>query len=317
MRPTCANSQPISPPCSKASRAAADVQDLRALLPATSRGRAKAAASARTAARGNGYAAPTSDIERVIAEVWQDLFGVERISLDDNFFELGGHSLLLVRAHAQLRDKVRADLPIVALLQYPTIRVARSPSRRRATGRRDGGCGDGPRAQAARSARASTQPDGKTLGRWPTPTPTIRSRALPSSAWPGVFPNRRDVAALWQNLLARRECISRFAPEELEPAHREDMLARANPNYVRARGVLADADEFDEKFFGFTPKEAEILDPQQRLFLEAAWEALEHAGYDRATLRAARSASSPARRRTAISCRTCCRDATSPIRSDR
>jgi acyl carrier protein len=58
----------------------------------------------------------------VIAEVWQGLFGVERISLDDNFFELGGHSLLLVRAHAQLRDKVRADLPIVALLQFPTIR---------------------------------------------------------------------------------------------------------------------------------------------------------------------------------------------------
>jgi non-ribosomal peptide synthetase component F len=100
----------------------ADVQDLRALLPTSSRGRAKAATSARTAARGNGYAAPTNDIERVIAEVWQGLFGVERISLDDNFFELGGHSLLLVRAHAQLRDKVSADLPIVALLQFPTIR---------------------------------------------------------------------------------------------------------------------------------------------------------------------------------------------------
>ena len=96
----------------------------------------------------------------------------------------------------------------------------------------------------------------------------------------GRFPESPDVAALWQNLLARRECISRFAPEELEPAHREDMLARANPNYVRARGVLAGADEFDEKFFGFTPKEAEILDPQQRLFMQAAWEAIEHAGYD-------------------------------------
>src|SRR6185312_749317 len=77
----------------------------------------------------------------------------------------------------------------------------------------------------------------------------------------GRFPDSPSVEALWRNLLARRECISRFAPEELEPAHREDMLARANPNYVRARGVLADADKFDEKFFGFTPKEAEILDP--------------------------------------------------------
>ena len=96
----------------------------------------------------------------------------------------------------------------------------------------------------------------------------------------GRFPESPSVAALWQNLLARRECITRFAPEELEPARREDMLARSSANYVRARGVLAGVDEFDEEFFGFTPKEAEILDPQQRLFMQAAWEAIEHAGYD-------------------------------------
>ncbi len=96
----------------------------------------------------------------------------------------------------------------------------------------------------------------------------------------GRFPESPSVAALWHNLLAGRECITRFTDEELEPARGEEMLARTNPNYVRARGVLAGADEFDEKFFGFTPKEAEILDPQQRLFLQAAWEAIEHAGYD-------------------------------------
>ena len=73
----------------------------------------------------------------------------------------------------------------------------------------------------------------------------------------GRFPDRRTSAALWQNLLARRECIARFEPEELEPARREDMLARSSPNYVRARGVLAGADEFDEEFFGFTPREAD------------------------------------------------------------
>jgi acyl transferase domain-containing protein len=96
----------------------------------------------------------------------------------------------------------------------------------------------------------------------------------------GRFPESPSVEALWQNLLARRECITRFAPAELEPAGREDMLARSSPNYVPARGVLAGADEFDEQFFGFTPKEAEIVDPQQRLFMQAAWEAIEHAGYD-------------------------------------
>ena len=46
----------------------------------------------------------------------------EQVSLDDNFLDLGGHSVLLVQAHARLRAGLRADLPIVALLQYPTVR---------------------------------------------------------------------------------------------------------------------------------------------------------------------------------------------------
>jgi acyl carrier protein len=69
------------------------------------------------------YSAPTNEAERTIAAVWQELFGVERVSLDDNFFELGGHSLLLLKAHARLKETLRVDLPIVALLQYPTIRA--------------------------------------------------------------------------------------------------------------------------------------------------------------------------------------------------
>ncbi len=96
----------------------------------------------------------------------------------------------------------------------------------------------------------------------------------------GRFPGARSVSELWHNLVAGRETIDRFAADELEPAHPEDMDVRADPNYVRVRGTLADIDQFDEQFFGFSPNEAAILDPQQRLFLEAAWEALEHAGHD-------------------------------------
>jgi non-ribosomal peptide synthase protein (TIGR01720 family) len=97
--------------------------DMLARLPQGLRGKASELAAARQPARSGPYSAPTNEAERVIAAVWQELFGVERVSLDDNFFELGGHSLLLVRAHAQLRERLRADLPIVALLQYPTIRA--------------------------------------------------------------------------------------------------------------------------------------------------------------------------------------------------
>jgi acyl carrier protein len=91
-------------------------------LPQQLRGRASQPVAAGPSARA-AYSAPTSEAERVIAAVWQELFGVERVSMDDNFFDLGGHSLLLVRAHAQLQERLRVDIPVVALLQYPTIRA--------------------------------------------------------------------------------------------------------------------------------------------------------------------------------------------------
>jgi amino acid adenylation domain-containing protein/non-ribosomal peptide synthase protein (TIGR01720 family) len=69
------------------------------------------------------YTAPASEMERRVAGIWQELFEVDDISLEENFFDLGGHSLLLVRAHQRLRESLRPDLSIVALLRYPTIRA--------------------------------------------------------------------------------------------------------------------------------------------------------------------------------------------------
>jgi acyl transferase domain-containing protein/acyl carrier protein len=95
----------------------------------------------------------------------------------------------------------------------------------------------------------------------------------------GRFPAARNVEELWRNLAAGRECISRFSDEEVAAAGIPAALCKL-PGFVNARGVLADADRFDAAFFGMTPKEAELTDPQQRIFLECAWEALEDAGYD-------------------------------------
>jgi len=96
----------------------------------------------------------------------------------------------------------------------------------------------------------------------------------------GRFPGARNVAQLWQNLLEARETISHFRDDELEAGPVEDMAARASPAYVRAQGILDDIEMFDAGFFGINLKEAEVLDPQHRVFLETAWEALEDAGYD-------------------------------------
>jgi acyl transferase domain-containing protein/glutamate-1-semialdehyde aminotransferase len=96
----------------------------------------------------------------------------------------------------------------------------------------------------------------------------------------GRFPGARDVGEFWRNIEGGVESISRFATDELEPCRAESPGMRKDPNYVPARGVLPGAELFDAAFFGINPTEAAVMDPQQRVFLETAWTALEDAGYD-------------------------------------
>jgi len=101
----------------------------------------------------------------------------------------------------------------------------------------------------------------------------------------GRFPGARTVDEFWERLRDGAETISFFSDEELIQAGvSKDLLA--HPNYVKARGVFEGADMFDAAFFGFTPREAEVMNPQHRVLLECAWEALENAGYDPETYRA-------------------------------
>ncbi len=95
----------------------------------------------------------------------------------------------------------------------------------------------------------------------------------------GRFPGAKTIEQFWQNLCDGRESISFFTDEELV-ASGVDLALLNDPNYVKASPVLEDIEMFDASFFGFTPREAEVMDPQHRLFLECAWEALENAGYN-------------------------------------
>src|SRR5215213_2452548 len=110
----------------------------------------------------------------------------------------------------------------------------------------------------------------------------VESKDIAIVGMSGRFPGADDIHQFWQNLCAGKETISFFSDEELRaagvPAH-----IIADPSYVKARPILKDIEWFDAQFFGYSPREAELMDPQQRVFLECAWEALEHAGYDTET----------------------------------
>ncbi|HZO72942.1 MAG TPA: beta-ketoacyl synthase N-terminal-like domain-containing protein [Ktedonobacteraceae bacterium] len=95
----------------------------------------------------------------------------------------------------------------------------------------------------------------------------------------GRFPQAANIEEFWLNIEQGIECITFFSNQEALASGVDPELLY-NPNYVKAFGVLENIEIFDAHFFGFSPREALWMDPQQRLFLECAWEALEQAGYD-------------------------------------
>ena len=96
------------------------------------------------------------------------------------------------------------------------------------------------------------------------------------------FPGATTPEEYWKNLCQGIESITFFSDQELVAAGVAPSLV-ANPNYVKAAPTLRDVEMFDASFFGYSPKDAALMDPQHRLFLEVCWEAFENAGYDAAS----------------------------------
>jgi amino acid adenylation domain-containing protein len=209
---------------------------------------------------------PRTEAERKVAAVWAEVLGMESIGAHDGFFDLGGHSLLLVKVQGRLQEAFGAPVPITHLFRYLTVSALAAALDAPAPG---GDGASGPAAAPLDRPRDSSvkQGDG----------PAGRAIAVVGMA--GRFPGAPGVESLWENLRAGVESIRRFTDDELIAAGVPEEL-RTDPAYVPARGALEGVDGFDAAFFGFTPREAEVTDPQQRLFLEVAWEALENAGYD-------------------------------------
>jgi acyl transferase domain-containing protein/acyl carrier protein len=95
----------------------------------------------------------------------------------------------------------------------------------------------------------------------------------------GRFPGAKNTEKFWQNLRDGVESITFFTADQLAESNLDKNLL-SNTRYVGADGVIDDMDMFDAEFFSIPPREAELLDPQHRLFLECAWELMEQAGYD-------------------------------------
>jgi amino acid adenylation domain-containing protein len=209
---------------------------------------------------GSCYAAPRHDDEKRLAEAWQQVLEVERVGLDDNFFDLGATSLDVIRINNRIKAIFGQEIPVVTMFRYPTIRSL---------------------------LRYLEEGDGKTAAKQEEQEKMRQPVRQPGRTGSGVaviglfldFPGARTVDEFWHNLENGIEAITFFGDEELLASGVEPSVLQ-KPNYVRARGIIEDSDHFDAAFFDYTPPEAEVMDPQVRLFHRCVWQALEDAGYD-------------------------------------
>jgi amino acid adenylation domain-containing protein len=210
-------------------------------------------------------AAPTLDpAEALLTGIWREVLDVEDFGPDDNFFEVGGHSMLLAVVRARLQQALGIDLSMIDLFEHPTIEGLARRLRQEVGDRL-------PPATSPEPAATVSAPETP-----PTPAMDTGSYDIAIVGLGGRFPGARDVEELWRNLAGGVESISFFLPGGEAAWQRPE----GKVFHVPAGGVVEDADLWDAAFFGIEDREAELIDPQHRLFLECAWEVLEAAGYD-------------------------------------
>ncbi|SFO55273.1 amino acid adenylation domain-containing protein [Variovorax sp. OK605] len=202
-------------------------------------------------------------LEQQVCDAFAHALRIDKVGRNDNFFDLGGDSLLVLQVLAELQRGTGLQLSTNLFFRNPTPK---------AMGARMQPAGDLPATAAATGTQA------RPVAAAPSsPRSGIDDDAVALVGTAGRFPGAADVEQFWRNLVAGRDTITFFDDATLDAGVSQAL--RSDPSYVRARGVIDGIEDFDAAFFGIGPKEAQLMDPQQRVFLEICWECLERAGY--------------------------------------
>lgn len=216
-------------------------------------------------------AAPATDhtgVVRHLAQMWCEVLRLDAVRLSDNFFDLGGNSLTAAKLVGLLSDRFGLAIAVVDVYQYSTLAALADHCRGLST-------------PQSPSSPPSRHDDAQATGH--------HKIAIVGMA--GRFPGAQSIEAFWQNLVEGVDSLRHFTPQALR-SKGLDAQQLAHADWVSVGQVLDDADMFDAPFFGVGPREAVLMDPQQRLFMETAHAALEQAGYARSD--------NPYRQRTSV-----------------
>ena len=191
---------------------------------------------------------PSGKVQQDLLRIWEEILGHDQIGIHKNFFDLGGDSLKMIQLSSKIKKHFGKSVSIAELFGNPTIADLANyidPSDQKNIA---SGIGNTSVKQEINGVSKPT--DVAIIG--------IAAR-LPESG---------NSLEFWKHLRAGKDLIHRGEEE------------KERPNLVKAKGFMEEADAFDAEFFGYLPSEAEMMDPQIRVFHEVVWTALEDAGYD-------------------------------------
>ena len=199
------------------------------------------------------FIAVETAMEEAILKCWKKYLKISDIGIDDNFFDLGGTSLMAIKVLIDINQVSVKQLTIVNLFEYSTIRKLASFI-------------DNEKDELDLFLDRTEDSD------------FVHSGDIAVIGMTGRFPGARDIETFWNNLLEAKNSIETFDSDITNPDVDDEI--KNDENYVFVEGKYPGQENFDHKFFGMTPREAELMDPQHRKFLELTHEALELAGHN-------------------------------------
>lgn len=198
---------------------------------------------------------PQNDLEEKLEKIWRELLGLERVGVNSNFFEIGGNSMLLIRMHSKLEVECPGKIKVTDLFANPTI---------------------------SKLAKFINNIDtNQKIVKEKVETEETHTKAIAVIGMSGEFAHSSSIQEFWNDLRDGVDFI-----EEIPEQRRKDVelyLKYINWDVKDIKfeesAYISEIDKFDHEFFRISPREASLMDPNQRLFLETAWKAVEDAGY--------------------------------------
>ena len=205
----------------------------------------------------------TDQLKVEILSIWQEVLNKPDVKETDNFFDVGGKSILIPNLVIRIKNELDLDLDIVDIFQYSSVNALAeylSPSGKQS------------------HIYSFDKQNESTIKKEQNKDKEYADNDIAIIGLSGRFPEASNIEEFWELIKSGKEAITHYSRKELENKGVANELLD-HPNYVYANGSIPTADKFDAAFFGFTPKEADFMDPQHRVFLESCHEALESAGY--------------------------------------